>query len=148
LASEPLKKILCPVDFNSASAAVLKIANAMAKEHGAAVCVLHVIVPFLVPPIGLQRSTPLAISERESRSRLEELAARLLEPGVPYTIQIHMGEPAARIVAVAKECGANLIIMATHQRADLGHFVIGGITKRVLRQAPCPVLTIRPTAAA
>lgn len=146
MASEPLKKILCPVDFNAASAAVLKTANAMAKEQEASICLLHVIVPFLVPSIGLQRPTPLALTEQETRVRLEELAARHLDATVPYTIEVHMGDPAARIAAVAKECGADLIIMATHQGPDLGHFVIGSVTKRVLRHAPCPVLTIRPTA--
>jgi len=146
LASQLLKKILCPVDFNTASAAVLKTANTMAKEQGASICLLHVIVPFLVPPLGLQRPTPLALTEPEARLRLEELAARHLDATVPYTIEVHMGDPATRITTVAEECQADLIIMATHQGPDLGHFVIGSVTKRVLRHAPCPVLTLRPTA--
>ena len=45
---------------------------------------------------------------------------------------------------LAEEMGAGLIVMSTHGRRGVGHIVLGSVTERVLREAPCPVLVVRP----
>ena len=51
--------------------------------------------------------------------------------------------PAFAIIDYAREHGIDLVIMGTHGRGTLGHFLMGSVAERVVRLAPCPVLTIR-----
>jgi len=57
---------------------------------------------------------------------------------------VRTGDPAETIERAAQELGIDLIVMATHGREGLSHFVIGSIAEKVVREAPCPVLTVRP----
>jgi universal stress protein A len=57
---------------------------------------------------------------------------------------IKSGDPAQVIISVAREIGADLIVIATHGRRGLAHLIMGSVTEKVVREAPCTVLTIRP----
>jgi universal stress protein A len=62
---------------------------------------------------------------------------------VTVTTDVVVGRPSAAIVQDAKTRQADLIVMATHGRGGFAHFVLGSVAERVLRTAPCPVLTVR-----
>ncbi|HWM86759.1 MAG TPA: universal stress protein, partial [Kofleriaceae bacterium] len=57
---------------------------------------------------------------------------------------ISQGVPFAEVVREAREGGFDLIVMGTHGRTGLRHALIGSVAEKVVRKAPCPVLTVRP----
>ena len=67
---------------------------------------------------------------------------------VAATTRVRVGTPTACITAEAAACGSDLIVMGTHGRGGVAHFVLGSAAERVLRTAPCPVLTLRGSGAA
>ena len=64
---------------------------------------------------------------------------------VEVTRRVVVGIPYRKIVEVADEEKSDLIVMTTHGRTGLSHLVMGSVTEKIVRTAPCPVLTIRPT---
>jgi nucleotide-binding universal stress UspA family protein len=66
---------------------------------------------------------------------------------LPLVATVRMGHVAQTIVDYAKDVGADLIVMGTHGRTGLAHFIIGSVAERVVRMAPCPVLTVGATEA-
>jgi universal stress protein A len=137
-------RVLCPVDLEH-SLKALDFAIRLARQNRAMLYVLHV-VPI---PIG---ATELSSSADEepywevpARKRLEQMAEEKLAGVIDhYELLMRSGEPAARILMAQGEVGADLIVMATHGRSGLSHFFLGSVAERVVREAPCPVMTIRP----
>ena len=89
-------------------------------------------------------SLPLEDLERDTRRELALLVPEAEAAHVDVTRLVELGVPYQRILETAKVEQVDLIVMATHGRAGLGHLVIGSVAERVVRLAPCPVLTIRP----
>lgn len=89
--------------------------------------------------------SPKYLDEAEIRSKkeLEKVIASDFEP-LPARGETAVGAPAPEIVAKARELEADLIVMSTHGRTGLGHAFLGSVAERVVRGAPCSVLTIRP----
>jgi universal stress protein A len=77
---------------------------------------------------------------------LESWVGRHLKSKSGIRVVIRAGVTHEVVCKVAEEAGANLIVMATHGRRGLGHVILGSVTERVLRDAPCPVLVVRPPA--
>jgi nucleotide-binding universal stress UspA family protein len=137
----PFKTILCPIDFDDSSNAALDAAAEMARQSDATVQVLHV-VPIVVQPSGI----PIYIDvytqqETESQAKLMELAKTHLA-GVKHELRTRVAQPAAAILHMEKEAGADVIVMSTHGRRGLEHLVLGSVAERIVREAQCPVLTI------
>jgi nucleotide-binding universal stress UspA family protein len=82
-------------------------------------------------------------SEEQSRQAL----AKILDPswGNPaaVTTAVRWGNPVEEVVAYAREQAIDLIVIATHGRSGLSHVLLGSVAERIVREAPCPVLTIR-----
>jgi universal stress protein A len=89
-------------------------------------------------------SLPLEDPERDARRELALLVPEAEAAHVDVTRLVELGVPYQRILETAKVEQVDLIVMATHGRAGFGHLVIGSVAERVVRLAPCPVLTIRP----
>jgi nucleotide-binding universal stress UspA family protein len=70
-------------------------------------------------------------------------AIRPQEPSVPYEHRLISGTPADAIVSLAKEVGAELIVMSSHGRTGLSRVVLGSVAEVVVRKAPCPVLILK-----
>jgi universal stress protein A len=68
-----------------------------------------------------------------------------LEPLKPKT-EVRIGAPAAEIVSAAEDLKADLLCIGTHGRTGIAHFLLGSVAERIVRHAPCPVLTVRPPA--
>lgn len=137
----PFKKILCPVDFDENSIAALDTAADMARRSGALLEVLHV-VPMIIQP----GETPVYIDvysaeDQASRDKLIELAKQHLG-GVKHQLKITVAQPSAAILHAQKADGADVIVMSTHGRRGIAHLVLGSVAERVVREAPCPVLTV------
>jgi nucleotide-binding universal stress UspA family protein len=81
--------------------------------------------------------------ERSARIKLERIARDKLEGKVRYQLHVVSGTPDDDVVRMANEIGADLIVMAIHGRKGLSHFILGSVAERVMREADCPVLTMR-----
>jgi universal stress protein A len=136
------KKILCPVDFDQNSLLALRLASELAQERQANIRLLHVLPVPSAPEVAL----PFGRMEAAARTKLERLARQRIDGKGSYVVEVMMGDPGVEILQAAKRWGANLIVMATHGRKGLRHLVLGSVAEHVVRGAPCPVLTMSPTA--
>lgn len=142
-----IRQILAPTDFSEYSKEAVAYAFELAQKFGAKLLLLHVIeMPaypvegFVPPSIG---STLIEDLERQAWADLAQVLPEAQNDKVALTRQVVVGIPYRKIVEVAAAEKADLIVMATHGRTGLGHLLIGSVAERVVRTAPCPVLTIR-----
>ncbi|HEX3597067.1 MAG TPA: universal stress protein [Polyangiaceae bacterium] len=142
------KKILVPVDYSSSSRFALDWALALADRLGSAVHVLHTweVPAYLRPDLTVwsgEVSETLADHTRaEAEKGMETFLAGVKE-NAQLTSQVVGGAPYATILAMAKDGGFDMIAMGTHGRSGVAHLVMGSVAEKVVRHAPCPVLTIR-----
>ncbi len=143
-------KILCAVDFDESAAAVLHFAREIAEQNGATLCALHVApLPLNATEFSPIPLDPYPVWEKTARAELEKLTALHLEGrGVAYKIETRSGEAADGILMQAQEMDADLIVLATHGRKGVSHFLIGSVAERVIRRSPRPVLVVRSKEAA
>ena len=135
-------RILCPIDFDH-SLRALDFAIRLARQNDAKLCVLNVAAI----PIGAAELTSgldEPFWEVTARTRLELIAEQKLVNKADYELMTRSGDAAAGILMAAADSHADLIVMATHGRTGISHFFVGSVAERVIREANCPVLTIRP----
>jgi nucleotide-binding universal stress UspA family protein len=139
-------KILCAVDFDESSAVVLHFAREIAQQNGATLCLLHVTpLPLSATEFSPIPMDPYPVWEKTALAELEKLAAAHLEGrGVTYKIETRSAEAADGILGQAQEMDADLIVLATHGRKGVSHFLIGSVAERVIRRSPRPVLVVKP----
>lgn len=142
-----LQRILLPTDFSDASLQAGEYACELASRFGAAVDVLYVLEsPAVAMPSPGAPLPEVLLAEwhRHGDSQLKEwMAAELGQlPRVERVLK--EGTPYVEIVRYAKEQNADLIVLGTHGRSGLAHALLGSVAERVVRKAPCPVLTVRP----
>jgi nucleotide-binding universal stress UspA family protein len=142
------KHILTTTDLSPESMSAVAYAGHLAKSEGAKLTVLHIphstslAYTDFVPPIDMM-NIDTAI-EDSAREELESWVRTHLR-GVPKVeVVLRGGITHETICGLAKERRASVIVMATHGRKGLGHLVLGSVTERVLRDAPCPVLVVKP----
>ncbi|MEM6792229.1 MAG: universal stress protein [Myxococcota bacterium] len=148
-----IHRILVPVDFSEASRAALRQAHALATALDAGVEVLHVWEPAPnVTPVQLgwmagDAQAFCAQLEGELRVRVAEMVAEAFAGDRP-SVELHVeaGYVAHTILERAKHAECDLIVMGTQGRRGLSHLVLGSVAERVVRTAPCPVLTTRAPA--
>ena len=142
-----LKRILVPLDFSRPSLRALRFAREWAVRFRSEVCLLHVIEPVstisafgagpVAPPL-----PPLDFHE-QAREELARLAQREFPEPDKVSVHLRDGVPYDEIATAARELGADLIVISTHGRTGLAHALMGSTAERVVRHAPCPVLTLR-----
>jgi universal stress protein A len=135
------RHILAPTDFSEYANQAVTAAFELAQTFEAKLSLLHVIE---VPAYAIEVALPLEELERDARRELALLLPAADAAHVEVTRLVNMGVPYQRIVETATAESVDLIIMATHGRTGLRHLVLGSVAERVVRLAPCPVLTIRP----
>jgi nucleotide-binding universal stress UspA family protein len=149
------QKILAPTDFSPASALALDAAAILARQFGATVALLYVYDPTLLSPLYalpgagtiLETVPQTPEFERSARHEMERLRDQHLAGVAAVEILIKQHANAAEgICEVAGAAGADLIVLSTHGRTGLAHMLIGSVAERVVRHAPCPVLTLRSKA--
>jgi len=143
----PFRKILCPVDFDDNSLAALDLACKVASQNDASLCLMHV-VPFPVLAPGDVETVPssLPIWEQEAKVKLERIRQERVPNTIPCESVSEIGLPAEAIVGTEAERAIDLVVMATHgrSRSALGHFFIGSVAERAVRESLCPVLIVPP----
>ena len=141
-----LQSILVPVDFSDCSDTAVKYGYALAEAFGATLHLVNVVQdPYTMPwategfaaPIG----DLLTDWERQAKCRLAALVPT--EALAPTVVSTPVGSPSREIVAYAVQHRIDLIVLGTHGRAPIGHMLLGSVAERVVRTAPCPVLTVR-----
>jgi universal stress protein A len=145
-----IRQILAPTDFSECSKQAVACAYELAQAFGAKLVLLHVIEALpsyigFIPPGGA--AMLLGDLERQARLDLAEVLPEAEAAEVEVTRQLVVGSPSHEIVKVAAAEQVDLIVIATHGRTGFSHLVMGSVAERVVRTAPCPVITIRPTAA-
>jgi nucleotide-binding universal stress UspA family protein len=145
------RKILCPVDLSDLSVRTLAYAGAVAKWYDGHLTVLHV-VPSFTPMEVTTGLEPISLVYATSRDEvLEQLRRTILAAGLDagtVALTAAAGEVAATVVDQAVEMRADLLVMGTHGRSGFDRFFLGSVAEKVLRKAPCPVLTVPPHAPA
>lgn len=145
-----IDRILVPVDFSEDSRNALRYALGLAERLGASLTVLHMnFVP--AQTVGLEvvmtRIPDGGRSLREytedlSRQHLDEMVSALSrESSVPMEQWVRTGDPAQGILEAAKDF--DLVVMGTHGRTGIDHWLIGSVAEKVVRKSTTPVLTIR-----
>lgn len=144
-----IQRILFPTDFSELAQCAWGYAVGVAEKFGAELHCLYVVddayqywsslgpesIPIGPPPEDLMQL---------GRTRMERFRSEHLQGlARPATTQVAMGRPFAEIVAYATEQKIDLIVMGTHGRGAIAHALLGSTTEKVLRKAPCPVMTVR-----
>lgn len=141
-----INRILVPVDFSSNSRRALDYAHGLARKFGAAIHLVHVCE---VPAMVTASMDAYAIAYSDWTQRLGEDAAQELNKmaiaftDVKVTTEVLFGNPPSAIVEDAASSAADLIVMGTHGHGAVMHVLMGNVAERVVRTAPCPVLTVR-----
>ena len=153
--TEAITRILVPVDFSAHSDRALRYATTLADRFNATVEVLHVVEdPFVSgawSPEAVAPNIPELLADlvAAARGKLDELKAATIRRGVrletTVLTTVLTGKPADSIADYARTERFDLIVMGTHGRTGLSHALLGSVAERVVRKAPCPVLTVRDT---
>jgi nucleotide-binding universal stress UspA family protein len=142
-----VRRILCASDLSPASEPAWLMAQRLGRLFGAEVLLLHVIPPVPIPiegyfPPGMYQELVTG-AWREAEAGLATVVAGVTGPPLKARGRIAEGSPAARIVDIAAEEAADLVVVGTHGRTGLDRVLIGSVADRVVRTASCPVLTVR-----
>jgi nucleotide-binding universal stress UspA family protein len=146
----PLKRILAPTDFSAHSHHALRSAAEMARQFGAKLVLLHVVSSEALEGIAKAHVPPHPVDSvyedltQEIREQFVSHVPSGLRKSLETEILVLSGVPFLEIIRVARLKGVDLIVMATHGRTGLSHALMGSVTEKVVRKAPCPVLSIRP----
>jgi universal stress protein A len=143
-----LARILVPTDFSESARHALGYGISFAQEYRAELLLLHVVETL---PVGYATDlfpVPMAEVFQElsayARTELQALHETVAGKGVTVRELLRQGRASSEIVAVAREETVDMIVLGTHGRGMLDKALFGSTTERVLRHAPCPVLTCRP----
>lgn len=144
---EKIKNILVPIDFSDYSKNALRYAIGFAKHFEAKMYIMYVVEPAVYPAdfsLGQVAipTTDVDMSQR-AESELDSLTKSEIGSSVNFEKMIKTGKPFMEIIETASEIDADLIIIATHGHTGVEHLLFGSTAEKVVRKAPCPVLTLR-----
>ena len=143
-----LKKILVATDFSEHSRTALQYGAALAEAFGAEVVLCHVVakadILSQLPPGGDGYYFPPNFAEVQEQQAREESQRWMADAGVSNgRVITRNGSPFVEIVRLAREEDADPIVVGTHGRGAVAHMLLGSVAEKVVRKAPCPVLTVR-----
>ncbi|HYQ46604.1 MAG TPA: universal stress protein [Polyangiaceae bacterium] len=146
-----LRKILVPIDLSPAGTRVLAQAHDFAQQFSATIDLLHVWVPpamlapeALITGVGTTEQPFLEWLSNSAREHLDKFATEAAKNGITIANSYcELGDPASSIVERAAGGGYDLLVLGTHGRTGLSHALMGSVAEKVVRRAPCAVLTVR-----
>lgn len=153
---EKISKILAPTDLSELSQVGVRYALNLAKAVGAEVTLYHVVNYDELLWYGEKMkekiaadatfSPPYSILEKYQKALTRFLKTHFsdLIPAIKVHEKVELGRADENIVEEAKKEGTDLIVISTHGRTGLSHMLMGSVTEKVVRHAPCPVLSIHP----
>ena len=142
-----IKKILVPIDFSPASPVLVPYVKTLGQKLGAEVHLFYVVQSlayfggFYVPHTSIQKFEDEILKGAERK--MDDFVEDHFED---FPVQTHIltGDVAEEIINFAKKEGFDLILMGTHGRKGLDKVIFGSVAEKVVKGAPCPVLTINP----
>lgn len=142
-----VSSLLVPTDFSENASQALGLAKEVARGSKATLHLLHIVEPVVYPADWSYAQVGFADIEQElsdnAQKELEKLAATLTGEGFNVETVVRRGRASDEICDYAGEQEISIIAIGTHGRSGLEHFLFGSTTERVLRKAPCPVLSVR-----
>lgn len=144
-----LKKILYPTDFSDFSKHALKYAQTFADSFSAELHVIHVVDEASLYWMAMG---PNSLPVGPGADELQEIAKKEMGEFVNQNIEcpkdrlvteVCLGRPFTEIIRYARDNAMDMIVLCTHGRSGLQHALLGSVTEKVVRKAPCPVLTVR-----
>ncbi|HEY6395378.1 MAG TPA: universal stress protein [Candidatus Binataceae bacterium] len=146
-----VKKILAPIDFSVLSMSAMRGAWELAREVDAELHLVHVVVPhhiFIPLPLASDAEQAREIAREAAMvEQAEEELARIkndeLGNSKKVSTQVVVGSPVGRLIEYASQQNIDLIILSTHGRTGAQHILIGSVTEKLARSAPCSVLVFR-----
>ena len=145
-----LKKILVATDFSEPSTAALAYGRELSRSFGAVLTLAHVVDDILSRSYGIDGG--VVLTDPEVQRRLEWSAREQVNELLSAEDRVQLNAegvilvsnaPATAIITYAREASTDLIVMGTHGRGGMAHLLMGSVSERVVRTAPCPVLTVR-----
>ena len=146
-----IRRILCPTDLSDISRRAFDHAVTMARWYESEIKVLYVVEPFLPSPGPVYYPSWKTLNPA-GRERLEEGLAEMVAPvvaeGLRVECAVREGNTVGEILDEARSLPADMVVMGTHGRGGFARLFLGSVTEKVMRKAPCPVLTVPPLAEA
>ena len=147
MASRLFSRIVVPTDFSGCSEEAWALARRIAGAVGAEIVLVHV---FVEPPSYGEASFPvdsvwqvIESARKWVEQELEKWADAARENGISVRTLVRTGSPYQEIVDLATDERADLVVMGTHGRSGMSRLLLGSVADRIIRLAPCPVLTVR-----
>jgi universal stress protein A len=151
-----LNRILFATDFSESAGTAREMARLLSSRFESELHMLHVVsdLSLQVPEFGMGLSFPsFADATAEHRREMKERTEASLDAEVdpawlndhPVITAVRFGTPFLEIIRYAREHDIDLIVLGSHGRTGIAHVLLGSVAERVVRKAPCPVLTVRPT---
>jgi nucleotide-binding universal stress UspA family protein len=146
--TDPLRfhTILVPMDFSPEAHKALELAGELAKSAGPAhLILLHAyFLPVEMEALAAEQNLPiLELCSNEASKELEQILEGLQDAGISSEFIVSRGYPEQVIAELAQDKDVDLIVMGTRGRTGLAHVALGSIAERVVRDAPCPILTVK-----
>ena len=150
-----IRRILVPTDFSATASRALELAIELGAPARAEIVLLHVVEPIHLAAPELYGPAParvldyVADQERWAQAELAKIAKRLRGRRVGVHVVVQVGSAYRAILDVAEHLRVGLVVMGTQGRTGISHLLMGSVAEKVVRLAPCPVVTIgpkRPTA--
>lgn len=140
-------RIVVPTDFSDCAEQAWALAQRVAAAFGAELILVHVLVEaplFNETPFTMDQSrTVYETAKKWVDEQLQRWSAQARDKGLRARVALRTGVPYQEIVALASDELADLLVIGTHGRGGIDRALLGSVADRVVRMAPCPVLTVR-----
>lgn len=144
-----IKTILFPTDFSQGARAAMDYALSLAKDYNARLILLYVMQDISIAewyiPSAVSVADMIEDMEKSAWKEMEKWRAEAQARLNDVEKMVARGVPFVEIIKTAKEKGVDLIVIGTHGRTGIDHMLFGSTAEKVVRKAPCPVLTVRVT---
>jgi universal stress protein A len=143
-----LKNIVVATDFSEPSEVAVRYGRALAEAFHARLHILHVVpdslsLPWATMADGLAMANVQRQWEEEAIERLQRMLPESDRAPVRAVLATRTGDPVREITGYTRDAHADLVVLGTHGRGPVAHMLMGSVAERVVRTAPCPVLTVR-----
>ncbi|MCB0730983.1 MAG: universal stress protein [Ignavibacteriae bacterium] len=144
---DTINKILVPIDFSNYSKNALRYAVNFSKKFNSKIYLVYVVEPVIYPSDFSMGQVTFPVADLEMNERAKEELNNLAKNEISQEIEVETiiktGKPFVEINETASELDIDLIIIATHGHTGVEHLLFGSTAEKVVRKAPCPVLTLR-----
>ncbi len=139
------KRILCPIDHSDCSKEALKYAVSFARKDNAKLILLHIIDirAFNEGLDTISAQVPDEDTLKQLKEKLLECIPEEIRDDMDVEAIVAQGIPFSEIIITAKKNEVDVIVIGSHGRTGISHMMLGSVSEKVVRKAPCPVLTVR-----